>query len=87
MPRDPETLAHIEWLGYVQPIGLVVSIPAMLNAQAHVQRNIAEEHSRFLNCLPRDKQDEVIPEIRDFPEFTRTVLSWEANDLIGAPGG
>ncbi len=87
MAKDPEQFAHQEWLGYVQPIGLVVSIPALLHAQAHVQRNIAEEHSRFLSCLPRDKQDEVIPEIRDFPEFTRTVLSWEANDLIGAPGG
>lgn len=87
MARDPEHFAHQEWLGYVQPVGLVVSIPALLQAQAHVQRNIAEEHQRFLACLPRDKQDEVIPEIRDFPEFTRSVLGWEANDLIGLPNG
>src|SRR6516164_8569382 len=33
MARDPETLAHQEWLGYVQPVGLVVSIPALLAAQ------------------------------------------------------
>ncbi len=85
MSRDPETFAHQEWLGYVQPVGLVVSIPALLNAQAHVNRNIAPDHQRFLSCLPRDK-DEPIPEIRDFPEFTRTVLGWEAADLLGAPG-
>lgn len=87
MANDPEQLAHQEWLGYVQPIGLVVSIPALLQAQAHVQRNIAAEHQRFLACLPRDKQDEVDPEIRDFPEFTRSVLGWEAADLIGLPSG
>ena len=69
MPRDPEILAHLEWLGYVQPVGLVVSIPAMLAAQAHVNRNITPDHARFLACLPRDKNNEVIPEIRDLAAF------------------
>ena len=32
MAKDPAILAHQEWLGYVQPVGLVVSIPAMLDA-------------------------------------------------------
>jgi hypothetical protein len=81
MTRDPESLAHKEWLGYVQPTGLVVSIPALLAAQAHINRNIAPEHQRFLSSLPRDKDDNPIPEIRDFPEFTRTVLGWRASDL------
>jgi len=74
MTRDPEALAHKEWLGYVQPVGLVVSIPALLAAQAHINRNIAPDHQRFLACLPRDKDDEPIPEIRDFGEVTRSVL-------------
>ena len=77
MARDPETLAHLEWLGYVQPVGLVVSIPALLAAQAHVNRNIAPDHQRFLACLPRDKGNEVIPEIPDFAEFTCSVLGWQ----------
>ena len=34
MANDPELLAHQEWLGYVQPVGLVVSPPALLAAQA-----------------------------------------------------
>lgn len=70
MAKDPAQVAHQEWLGYVQPIGLVVSIPALLAAQAHVNRNIVPDHQRFLACLPRDRHDEVIAEIRDFPEFT-----------------
>jgi hypothetical protein len=79
--KDLETAAHKEWLGYVQPVGLVVSIPALLGAQAQVNRHIAPDHQRFLTCLPRDKNDEPIPEIRDFAEFTRSVLGWRASDL------
>ena len=81
MAQDPEQLAHQEWLGYVQPVGLVVSVPALLAAQAHVNRNIAPDHQRFLSCLPRDKHDEIIPEIRDLAGFTQTVLGWEPGDL------
>src|SRR5207247_9496897 len=81
MARDPETLAHLEWLGYVQPVGLVVSIPALLAAQALVNRNIAPDHHRFLSCLRRDRNDEIVPEIADLAEFTQTVLGWGAADL------
>src|SRR5271156_4105383 len=81
MAKDLETSAHQEWLGYVQPVGLVVSIPALLAAQAVINRSIAPDHQRFLACLPRDKDDEPIPEIRDFAEFTRFVLGWREQDL------
>ena len=74
MAKSPEEYAHLEWLGYVQPIGLVVSVPAMLQAQCYINKNIIEEHARFLGCLPRDKKDAIIPEITDFAEFTRKVL-------------
>ena len=82
MARDPEAMAHQEWLGYVQPVGLVVSIPALLAAGAHVNRNIASDHQRFLTCLPRNSHDEAILEIRDFREFAYTVLGWENDDLV-----
>jgi hypothetical protein len=60
---------------------LVVSIPALLAAQAHINRNIAPDHQRFLACLSRDKDDEIIPEIRDFAEFSCSVLGWRKQDL------
>jgi hypothetical protein len=85
MARDPETLAHLEWLGYVQPVGLVVSIPALLAAQAHVGRASPADHQRFLAQLPRDKTDEVVPEIPDLRAFTESVFGWESNDLKEAP--
>jgi hypothetical protein len=87
MAKDPEQLAHQEWLGYVQPVGLVVSIPALLAAQAHINRNIVPDHQRFLDCLPRDAHDELIPELRDFAEFTQQVLGWRAGDLEVIPPG
>lgn len=85
MAKTPEELAHIEWLGYVQPVGLVVSIPAMLEAQCYVNKNIMVEHARFLNCLARDSAGEYTDEIRDLREFVLTVLGWESDDLITLP--
>jgi hypothetical protein len=82
MARDPELTAHLEWLGYIQPVGLVVSAPALLQAQAHVNSNVIPQHQRFLACLAVDKDDEVIPQIEDFPAFVRQVLDWSGADLI-----
>lgn len=87
MVKDPEQLAHQEWLGYVQPIGLVVSIPALLAAQAHINRNIVSDHQRFLNCLARDDHDQLIPELRDFAEFAEKVLGWRKSDLARVRAG
>lgn len=81
MATEPEALAHQEWLGFVQPVGLVVSVPALLAAQCHVNRNIAPDHARFLDALPRDPRDNLIPELRDFPGFTTSVLGWREGDL------
>ena len=34
----PEVLAHLDWLGYVQPVGLVVSATALDNSGAVLNR-------------------------------------------------
>ena len=86
MAKDPEHFAHQQWLGFVQPVGLVVSIPALLGAGAHVNRSIAPDQQRFLDALPHDAKDEVVAQIDDFPAFAREVLGWEASDLVGALG-
>ena len=85
MAKSPEEYAHLEWLGYIQPVGLVVSIPAMLEAQCYVNKNIMDEHARFLSCLPRDNSNEAIPEVRDLTELTQKVFGWEAEDLLEIP--
>jgi hypothetical protein len=82
MAKDPELLAHLEWLGYIQPVGLVVSPPALAQAQAHINRNVIPQHQRFLACLPVDDNEQLIRRINDFPAFVRSVLDWQETDLI-----
>ena len=86
MAKDPAILAHQEWLGYVQPSGLVVSIPALIEARAYVNRNISPDHQRFLSALPSDRDGEPVPEIANFPDFARSVFGWAPEDLYGAAG-
>lgn len=86
MPRDPAILAHQEWLGYVQPAGLVVSIPALVEASAFLNRNYGPDHQRLLSALPRDREGEVIPDIPDFSRFAQNVLDWDSSLILGAPG-
>ena len=51
MAKDFETRAHLEWLGYVQPVGMVVNPPALLAAQVQVNINIRQEQSQFIDLL------------------------------------
>ncbi|HZH79423.1 MAG TPA: DNA methyltransferase [Archangium sp.] len=87
--RPAELRAHDEWLGFVQPVGLVVSPPALVAAQAFPNRNIAPEQLQFLSLLPQDPSDPRarLPRIDDWPRFFQTLLQWQPSDLIGGPGG
>ena len=76
---DPNTGAHLEWLGFIQPNGLVVSAPALVKAGAILNRQDAEGQALLAGCvhqrvvLPgRDPE----PCVRDFQEFASTVLGW-----------
>jgi N-6 DNA Methylase len=84
MAKDPAILAHQEWLGYVQPTGLVVSIPALIDASAFLNRNYGPDHQRFLSALPQDADGEPIPEFPSFVRFSQDVLGWDTALLVGA---
>src|SRR6266566_9240718 len=86
MAKDPAVLNHQEWLGYVQPVGLVVSIPALLDANARINRNFGPDHQKFLGALPVNRDGESIPEIPDFVAFAQAVFEWRLEDLYGASG-
>jgi hypothetical protein len=90
---DPEIRAHLQWLGYLQPVGLVVSAPALAGAGAFVNKNIVREQQTLI-ALARPKAATMRPgspapepAIEDFPSFCREFLGWEAADLAGGPGG
>ncbi len=76
---DPNTRAHLEWLGYIQPHGLVVSAPALVKAGAIVNRQDAHRQALLAGCteeraLAPDRQPTAC--IRDFREFAGAVLGW-----------
>ena len=76
---DPDTRAHLEWLGFIQPNGLVVSAPALVKAGVVLNRHDAEGQSRLAGCISERElhhQRDPEPCIRDFREFATSVLGW-----------
>ncbi|MBK8688709.1 MAG: N-6 DNA methylase [Betaproteobacteria bacterium] len=49
---DPEVLAHLEWIGFVRPTGLVVAAPALVRAGAILDRRDTEGQRLLRSCLP-----------------------------------
>jgi hypothetical protein len=80
MALDPQTraaiAAHDEWLGFVQPVGLVVAPPVLVDRGVIIDRNI-RTHQERLAALVND-DDTVAVSIRSL--FV-DVLSWEQEDL------
>jgi hypothetical protein len=76
---DPEILAHHEWIGFVQPTGLVVSPPALVRAGVILSRSDAEGQRLLRECVEERKlpaKDESSILIPDFQVFARKVLNW-----------
>ena len=82
MPYDPTLRAHQEWLGYIQPVGLVVSPAALVAAGCVPDRNVSAKQETLRGLLTGDPL-----RLLDFPSFTREFLGWQEGDLAGAPGG
>jgi len=51
MASDYELKVHRGWIGLLQPVGLVVSPPALVTAQAFPDKNILEEQQQLTNLL------------------------------------
>ena len=75
---DPQILRHLEWIGFVQPSGLVVSAPALVRAGAILDRQDAEGQRRLRDCVEERTRQDSEPEawLPDFETFARTVLEW-----------
>lgn len=85
MASDPTRQSHQEWLGYVQPVGVVVSTPALLKAGAAINRNFVPLHRDFLALLPTDRDALPIPQLRSFRDFATNILGWKPTDLKNPP--
>jgi hypothetical protein len=76
---DPEILAHLEWIGFVRPTGLVVSAPVLVHAGAILDRRDAEGQRLLRACVEErafDPKDGPAPYLPDFRTFAQTVLGW-----------
>lgn len=80
---DPALYDHRRWLGFIQPIGLVVSPPALVAAQAILNLNIAAEHRAFLTWVREVPLPDgsTIPAITDWPELFVDGFGWQPDDL------
>ena len=76
---DPAIIAHLEWLGFVRPIGLVVSAPALVRAGAILDRRDSEGQRLLRACVEErvfDPKEGAVPCVTDFRRFAESVLSW-----------
>ena len=76
---DPNTRAHLEWLGFIQPNGLVVSAPALVKAGAILNRHDAEGHALldgWVNQRQVSSAHGREHSLQDFRAFAKTVLGW-----------
>lgn len=76
---DPDIAAHLEWLGFVQPVGLVVSPAALVRAGAILPRADRDAQERLLECIEEradDRGAEAAPTIPSFEHFAKRVLGW-----------
>jgi hypothetical protein len=76
---DPEILAHLEWLGFVRPTGLVVSAPALVRAGAILDRRDSEGQRLLRTCVEErtfDPKEGPVPCVPDFRRFAESVLEW-----------
>ena len=76
---DPHVAAHLEWIGFVRPTGLVVSAPALVRAGVILNRRDAEGqrllHAWAEGADERDPADRA-PGLADFRAFAGSVLGW-----------
>ena len=76
--RDPHRDAHLEWIGFVRPTGLVVSAPALVRAGAILPRD--PEGQRLLRASVAERRfhpdREPEPWLPDFRAFASSVLGW-----------
>jgi hypothetical protein len=74
-----------DWLGLLQPEGLVVSPHALVQAQAVLDDNVGPRQQVLRDLAQRG--DDEPPCLDDAPRFFFELLGWQPGDLAGGPGG
>ena len=78
MSNDP----NLEWLGHVQPVGLVVAARVLNERGLVPAEQTRADTEEVLGLLTEEG-----PALKDPWRFAETILGWPATHVAGAPGG
>ena len=83
---DRELLAHQEWLGLIQPVGLVVVPKALMRAGVVIDESARDSWRLYSDLLsaPDERGDRTLV---DFVAFAEQILRWRPQSIAGMPGG
>ena len=85
--RSNLIFAHQEWLGFVQPVGLLLSPNVMVDAQVVPDRNISGRQRDFRELLEEDGTGATARWLAsDLRRVFLDYLGWEEGDLLDASG-
>ena len=88
-PKDPVLADHLAWLGYVQPEGLVVSAPALVDAQVVIDRaqlgSLQRRFAERVADLPLAESDtaETVAGVAEIPRLFTEFLEWQDDLIVG----
>ena len=78
-------IAHQEWLGFVQPVGLVVAPTVMASAQVVPDRNFTGRQREFVDLLEIDHSGSTVRyRTTDIRRILLDWLCWDPEDLADA---
>ncbi|MBK7906930.1 MAG: hypothetical protein IPJ78_10255 [Gemmatimonadetes bacterium] len=78
--------AHRDWLGLIQPVGLVVVPSALVDAGIIIEETERSRWSAYCALL-RAGSDKDALELPDFAVFAEQVLGWELSSVAGSASG
>lgn len=85
--RSNLIFAHQEWLGFVQPVGLLLSPFVMIDAQVVPDRNISGRQRDFRELLEEDGSGATARwHASDLRQVFLDYLGWEEGDLLDSSG-
>ena len=83
--RQRLIFAHQEWMGFVQPVGLVVAPTVLVDAQVLPDRNIAGRQRDFCGFLEQLGSGATARRrVRNLRQLFVGWLGWEEDDLVDA---
>ena len=81
--RQSLIFAHQEWIGFVQPVGLVVAPTVMVDAQVVLDHNISGRQRDFRDLLQEAESGVTARwSVRDIRQLFVNWLGWEEGDLV-----